>query len=372
MLKAKLWLVSDCSVHTQGSAGILFSDQLFRYHFYFVALFYSTASEKETQRLNKNQTNRSRQDSVHTMLTTHCDIPSLASGLEFLMYAENLAKMSMPAVFDSGCRAPSLTYLASKRYIKSGWARSIVCAQLHIILRLLLASEVREAPRVGPTPICLLKFCRGGEKVHTWVGRGHPQGTPQSCWRPSWPRHWRLWRAGACPAPSSGGLRASWKRSKASSASTVARETFDSHTHTHAGSRGDQQPAAFIVTDKWTGQKMHYCGLATQLHWRGYSPYPSCSCWAPLCGRRRAATYLCVPSTRQPSNQHILYQMSLAGRWHQHTQARDEQLALHERSAQVSSRRHEQLFLTGEDVIFHLCAQLTGWRHSRLDVNVNI
>lgn len=37
--------------------------------------------------------------------------PSFASGLEFLMNAENLAKMSIPAVFDSGCLAPSLMYL---------------------------------------------------------------------------------------------------------------------------------------------------------------------------------------------------------------------------------------------------------------------
>lgn len=39
------------------------------------------------------------------------NIPSFASGLGFLMNAENLAKMSMPAVFDSGCLAASLMYL---------------------------------------------------------------------------------------------------------------------------------------------------------------------------------------------------------------------------------------------------------------------
>lgn len=39
------------------------------------------------------------------------NVPSFASGLEFLMNAENLAKMSIPAVFDSGCLAPSLINL---------------------------------------------------------------------------------------------------------------------------------------------------------------------------------------------------------------------------------------------------------------------
>ena len=39
------------------------------------------------------------------------DVPSFVSGFEFLMNAENLAKISMPAVFDSGCLAPSLMYL---------------------------------------------------------------------------------------------------------------------------------------------------------------------------------------------------------------------------------------------------------------------
>lgn len=39
------------------------------------------------------------------------NMPSFASGLGFLMNAENLAKMSMPAVFDSGCLAASLMYL---------------------------------------------------------------------------------------------------------------------------------------------------------------------------------------------------------------------------------------------------------------------
>lgn len=39
------------------------------------------------------------------------NVPSFASGLGFLMKAENLAKMSMPAVFDSGCLAASLMYL---------------------------------------------------------------------------------------------------------------------------------------------------------------------------------------------------------------------------------------------------------------------
>lgn len=39
------------------------------------------------------------------------NVPSFPSGLEFLMYAENLAKMSIPAVFESGCLAPSLMYL---------------------------------------------------------------------------------------------------------------------------------------------------------------------------------------------------------------------------------------------------------------------
>lgn len=31
------------------------------------------------------------------------------------MYAENLAKMSIPAVFDSGCLAPSLINLEKKK-----------------------------------------------------------------------------------------------------------------------------------------------------------------------------------------------------------------------------------------------------------------
>lgn len=41
-------------------------------------------------------------------------LPSLASGLEFLIYAENLAKMSIPAVFDSGCFGESFKYLNGK------------------------------------------------------------------------------------------------------------------------------------------------------------------------------------------------------------------------------------------------------------------
>lgn len=41
-------------------------------------------------------------------------LPSLASGLEFLIYAENLAKMSIPAVFDSGCFGESFKYLNEK------------------------------------------------------------------------------------------------------------------------------------------------------------------------------------------------------------------------------------------------------------------
>lgn len=37
--------------------------------------------------------------------------PSLALGFEFFMKAENLAKMSIPAVLDSGCLALSLVNL---------------------------------------------------------------------------------------------------------------------------------------------------------------------------------------------------------------------------------------------------------------------
>ena len=44
-----------------------------------------------------------------------CFLPSLASGLEFLIYAENLAKMSIPAVFDSGCFGESFKYLGGHK-----------------------------------------------------------------------------------------------------------------------------------------------------------------------------------------------------------------------------------------------------------------
>ena len=43
-------------------------------------------------------------------------LPSLASGLEFLIYAENLAKMSIPAVFDSGCFGESFKYLGGGKW----------------------------------------------------------------------------------------------------------------------------------------------------------------------------------------------------------------------------------------------------------------
>lgn len=43
-------------------------------------------------------------------------LPSLASGLEFLMKAENLANISIPAVLDSGCLAPSLVYLSAQTH----------------------------------------------------------------------------------------------------------------------------------------------------------------------------------------------------------------------------------------------------------------
>lgn len=49
-------------------------------------------------------------------------LPSFASGFEFLMKAENLAKISIPAVFDSGCLAPSLMYLHIKYMETSGWS----------------------------------------------------------------------------------------------------------------------------------------------------------------------------------------------------------------------------------------------------------
>lgn len=44
------------------------------------------------------------------------NLPSFASGFEFLMNAENLAKMSIPAVLDSGCLAPSLMYLHTGKH----------------------------------------------------------------------------------------------------------------------------------------------------------------------------------------------------------------------------------------------------------------
>ena len=40
---------------------------------------------------------------------------ALASGLEFLIYAENLAKMSIPTVFDSGCSGESFKYLGGHK-----------------------------------------------------------------------------------------------------------------------------------------------------------------------------------------------------------------------------------------------------------------
>lgn len=46
------------------------------------------------------------------------------------MYAENLAKMSMPAVLDSGCRAPSLTYLANIRKAQSQ-DQHCLCTAIH-------------------------------------------------------------------------------------------------------------------------------------------------------------------------------------------------------------------------------------------------
>lgn len=49
-----------------------------------------------------------------TVLIQSVFLPSLASGLEFLIYAENLAKMSIPAVFDSGCFGESFKYLKEK------------------------------------------------------------------------------------------------------------------------------------------------------------------------------------------------------------------------------------------------------------------
>lgn len=46
-------------------------------------------------------------------------LPSLASGLEFLMKAENLANISIPAVLDSGCLAPSLEYLSIQTHMSN-------------------------------------------------------------------------------------------------------------------------------------------------------------------------------------------------------------------------------------------------------------
>lgn len=43
------------------------------------------------------------------------NLPSLASGLEFLINAENLANISIPAVFDSGCFGESFRYLKSRK-----------------------------------------------------------------------------------------------------------------------------------------------------------------------------------------------------------------------------------------------------------------
>lgn len=47
-------------------------------------------------------------------------LPSLASGLEFLIKAENLANISIPAVLDSGCLAPSLEYLSAQQLTFDG------------------------------------------------------------------------------------------------------------------------------------------------------------------------------------------------------------------------------------------------------------
>lgn len=98
------------------------------------------------------------------------------------MYAENLAKMSFPAVFDSLFFVASFGYLERKEAIRrSTWTRKKNTQKTTTLLWL-----------------------------HTLEELASPLGTPQSCWHQSAPRHWRWEKVGVFQVPDYVDLVVSW------------------------------------------------------------------------------------------------------------------------------------------------------------------